>query len=189
MTSCKAGMHWRKSYTRKGTRIAGSCIRSQTRKLESSREAQHRMRTHMTKRFRGVSRTLRRTLRKCPKGFIVRAAYMRYSKKGNHTLVPAGCVKDRGAPGAPGKGTRSGPGIGLLRKGELSKYGYVNVTHVGVKQRHLALEKAIREYGPLTTWRKLNAVHVYTRNTAPESSRVFKADMDWIRRTFSLKAF
>jgi hypothetical protein len=129
---------------------------------------------------------LQRTLRKCPRGYIVRKAYVRYTKKGKHTVVPSTCVKDRGITG---KGTRSGPGIGPLRKGELSKYGYENVVLLNIRQRRMALEKAIRQYGPLTTWRKLNAVYVYTRNTAPESSRVFKADMDWIRRTFSLKAF
>jgi hypothetical protein len=173
-------MRWRKSYTRKGTHI-----RSQTRKLESSKQFQQKMRSRMTKRFRGVP-FFRRTLQKCPKGFIVRGPYVRYSKKGKRTLVPAACVMDRGRTG---KGTRSGPGIGPLRKGDLSKYGYMNVTHMEKVARHASLEKAIREYGPLSTWRKLNAVYVYTRNTAPESSRVFKADMDWIRKTFSMKAF
>jgi len=84
--------------------------------------------------------------------------------------------------------TRRNGTIGPLRKGELTKYGYVHVTKLTVSQRHAALKKAIQEYGSLTTWKKLNAVAVYTRYTAPESSAVFKQDMDWIRKNYGLKA-
>lgn len=78
--------------------------------------------------------------------------------------------------------------IGPLRSGELTKYGYIHVTKLGVRDRRTALRKAIQEYGSLTTWRKLNAVAVYTRYSAPESSGIFKQDMDWIRKTYGLKA-
>jgi hypothetical protein len=122
--------------------------------------------------------------RNCPNGFVTRKAYVRHTKRGTRR-VPAGCIKDRGQPG---KGTRRSPGIGPLRKGDLSKYGYKNVVRLSASQRREALRKAIKEYGALTTWRKLNAVHVYSRYTAPESSHVFKLDMDWIRSTFGLKA-
>jgi hypothetical protein len=82
---------------------------------------------------------------------------------------------------------RSGT-IGPLRKGELTKYGYIHVTKLTVAERRTALRKAVQEYGSLTTWKKLNAVAVYTRYAAPESSAVFKQDMDWIRKTYGLKA-
>jgi hypothetical protein len=91
--------------------------------------------------------------------------------------------------GAPGKGLDGRPGIGPLRKGELAKYGYVAVSKLGVMERHIALKKAIDEYGSLSVWRKLNAVHIYTRRTSPATSAVLKLDMDWIRSTFGLKAF
>ena len=84
--------------------------------------------------------------------------------------------------------TRRTDTIGPLRKGELTKYGYAHVTKLSSAERHIALRKAINEYGSLTTWRKLNAVAVYTRYTAPQSSAVFKQDMDWIRKTYGLKA-
>jgi hypothetical protein len=51
-------------------------------------------------------------------------------------------------------------------------------------RRHLALAAAVATYGSLTVRRKLNAVYVYTRNTAPASSAIFKADRDWVRNTF-----
>ena len=87
-----------------------------------------------------------------------------------------------------GRFTRRNSTIGPLRKGELTKYGYAHVTKLTVSQRHTALRKAIQEYGSLTTWKKLNAVAVYTRYTAPESSAVFKQDMNWIRKNYGLKA-
>jgi hypothetical protein len=55
--------------------------------------------------------------------------------------------------------------------------------------RHAALAKAVKEFGSLGVWRKLNAVYVYTRRTAPEASKTFKADRDWVRATYGIKAF
>ena len=111
-------MRYRKSYTRKGKRVAGKCIHSQTRRAS---------------------------------------------------------------------GSGKGPGIGPLRKGELTKFGYENVVKLSETERHAALTKAVEAYGSLGVWRKLNAVAVYTRRTSPASSKVFKADMDWIRAKFGIK--
>lgn len=109
--------------------------------------------------------------RKCAKGFIKRAAFVRYTKKGKRTYVAEQCV----------------PGIGPLRKGELAKYGYTRVANMSVSERHKALDKAVAEFGSLTTWRKLNAIAVYTKRTAPGSSRVFKEDMEYIRSKYGVK--
>ncbi len=182
---CGKGTRYRKSYTRRGTRIHGKCIRSQTRQRESTRNKLRRMRTRMTKRFRGYRRNAR-TLKKCPRGYILRNAYVCYTKRGKHTLVPQSCIKD---VGAPGKGLVGGPGIGPLRKGELAVFGYTHVTTLPVSERRSALKKAVKEYGSLTVWRKLNAIHIYTRRTSPTSSKIFKEDMNWIKSTFGIKAF
>jgi hypothetical protein len=173
---CDEGMRWRKTYTRKA--VKGRCIRSQTRYAEFTKNKIHRM----TKRIR----MHKRTVKSCPVSYILRKPYVRVSKKGKRTLVPASCIKDIGAPG---KGLVGRPGIGPLRKGELAKYGYISVAKLDVAERHSALKKAIDEYGSLSVWRKLNAVHVYTRRTSPATSAVLKEDMDWIRKTFGLKAF
>jgi hypothetical protein len=143
---------------------------------------------------RRITRRMRHTRRKetlrCGKGKILRNAYVRYSKKGKktkRTLVPAACIRD---VGRTGKGlSTGGPGIGPLREGELSKYGYAKVANLSVRNRRAALKKAVAAYGSLTTWRKLNAVYVYTRITSPASSRIFKEDMNWIKATYGLKAF
>ncbi len=131
----------------------------------------------------------RRTLKNCPAGYIKRASYVR-SRSGKQTLVPEQCIRNVGAPGKGLRGaTRTNPGIGPLRKGELAKHGYADVVHKSVAERHAALEKAIAEFGSLGVWRKLNAVQVYTRRLSPGASKIFKTDMDWIRGKYGLKAF
>lgn len=182
MLECYGGEVYRKSYTRKqksgkSVRIAGRCIRSQTK--YSSRPRRDRT------RLRGV-RLTKRTLKACPKGFVKRASYMRYTKRGLHSLVPEQCIRNVGAPGL---GYTDGPGIGVLRKGELAKHGYTDVADMSVSARHAALARAIDEFGSLGVWRKLNAVAVYTKRTSPRSSARFKADMEWIRSTYGIKAF
>jgi hypothetical protein len=74
--------------------------------------------------------------------------------------------------------------IGTLRKGDLSRFGYSNVTAMSEGRRHLALASAVRRYGALSLFRKLNAIFVLTRNTAPASSAIFKKDRDWIREKY-----
>lgn len=176
-TRCGRGKIYRKSYTRKGKRVAGRCIRSQTRytrRIKVNHSA-----------LRGVHKT-RRALQSCPSGYIKRAAFVRRTRSGKRSVVPEQCIHN---VGAPGKGLAGGPGIGPLRKGELAKHGYSNVAKLGVGERHAALEKAIKEFGSLGVWRKLNAVHIYTRRLSPAVSRVFKGDMNWIRAKFGIKAF
>jgi hypothetical protein len=184
--SCPAGFHPRRSYrvSRTGTRVAAACVRATTRSGPRKR---------MTMRLRGVT--------SCPSGQIVRDAYVR----GRRQFVPAACIKN---VGNPGKGIPSGApgtsrsargfippssvgrvGIGPLRKGDLSRFGYDDVTSMSEGRRHLALAAAVRSYGSLTVWRKLNAVFVYTKNTSPASSRVFKADRDWVKEHFGIAAF
>ena len=53
-------------------------------------------------------------------------------------------------------------------------------------RRHLALSSAVKAYGALSVFRKLNAVYVYTRNASPSSSAIFKADRDWIKAEYGL---
>jgi len=110
--------------------------------------------------------TNRHTRKRCPPGQIHRDTYVRLRRTGKRTIVPAGCS----------------PGIGPLRKGNLSRFGYDHVATMPESRRHTALRAAIRIYGTMSVWRKLNAVYVYTRNTAPASSAIFKADRDWVMR-------
>lgn len=115
--------------------------------------------------------------KRCPRGTIRRKAYTR-----KNTHVPSACIKDVGLPGKGFQG--EGSGIGELKEGELSRFGYDKVVTMSAKDRHAALTKAVNEYGALTVFRKLNAISVYTRHTAPESSRIFLLDRNWVKRTF-----
>jgi hypothetical protein len=141
--------------------------------------------------------------KRCPSGQILRAPYKRRFSastkragynvhRGNKTyrvypkassvLVKASCIEDRGLPG---KGPRSGTGIGKLREGDLSRYGYN--AHKSESERHAALRKAIHVYGPLSVYRKLDAVTKYTQRTAPEAHRIFKTDRNWVYRHYPMK--
>ena len=114
--------------------------------------------------------------------------------------VKSKCVKD---VGLPGKGNQK---IGPLRKGELTKYGYEifqkdkdgkyifeedGKTHkvVSEEKRHKALRKAIREYGALGVYRKLDAVVKLSTRTTPQGSKLWEKDRNWVKETFDLKAF
>ncbi len=121
----------------------------------------------------------------CPPGTIRRVAYTRKIHGTRRRVrVPSACIRD---VGRPGKGLASGgPGIGPLREGDLARFGYEHVTTLSAPRRHLALGRAVAAYGALTVFRKLNAVYVYTRNTAPASSRIFKADRNWVKEYYGV---
>ena len=137
----------------------------------------------------------------CPKGFILRSGYTRKFRpsvkasgftvrrkgttytvrpKANTIKVNASCVKNRGLPG---KGV--GEGIGKLRKGEMIKYGYQY--RLSDSLRQTALKKAIKRYGALSVYRKLDAVGKLSVRTAPDASKIFAKDRNWVRSTHELK--
>jgi hypothetical protein len=80
---------------------------------------------------------------------------------------------------APGHRRSTARLIGPLRKGDLTRFGYAAAA--GEEARHLALTSAMKEYGGLSLWRKLNAIYVLTRKRSPHTSAIFKADRDWVR--------
>jgi hypothetical protein len=73
-------------------------------------------------------------------------------------------------------------GIGELKEGELTKRGYS--TSKGKTARHRALRKTVRSLGALSTFRKLNAVSTLTKRTSKGKSKTFKADRNWVKKTF-----
>lgn len=72
--------------------------------------------------------------------------------------------------------------IGPLKKGELVSKGYKATSKASTRRR--ALSKAVRAYGRLSTLRKLNAVAVLTKRRAPARSKTFKADRNWVKKTY-----
>ena len=135
----------------------------------------------------------------CPKGYILRKGYTRkfrpsitssgftVRRKGkmftvhpttNTIKVDASCIKNRSH-------TRNKDRIGKLRKGDLIKYGYQY--RLSDRLREIALNKAVEKYGALTVYRKLDAVAKLSVRTAPDASKTFARDRNWIKDTHILK--
>ena len=106
------------------------------------------------------------------KGFTVRRKGTVYTvrPKVNSIKVDPVCVKNRVN------------GIGKLRKGELIKYGYQYRLSDAI--RHKALEKAVKQYGALSVFRKLDAVAKLSVRVAPDASKIFAKDRNWIHDNF-----
>jgi hypothetical protein len=191
---CPSGYHKRSAYASvKGKYIPPRCVRSQSPYKESTKELK-----------RTATRKMKSRLQ-CPPGYIRREPYVRkyttaIRRKGftvkrksgvsykvyptaSAKFVESACIKDRGLEG---KGTLKG--IGPLRKGELKQFGYS--VAIPKEQRHAALRKAVQKLGELSVYRKLDAVAKLSLRVAPEASKVFEDDRDWVRRTFGpLRAF
>lgn len=105
---------------------------------------------------------------------ITRKGYTR--KTGVH--VRASKVRDMGAPGK--WASLHGPGIGELKPGGLMGYSPT----LSKTSRHSKLRKVVKRKGPLSTFRKLNALATYTKRTAKSKSRVAKTDRNWVKKTF-----
>jgi hypothetical protein len=119
------------------------------------------------------------------RGLVRRVAYTRKLKDGKRVRVPSGLIKDRGLPGKGYRGPNGSPGIGPLREGELSQFGYAKVTKTSARTRRVALRKAVAKYGSLSVRRKLQAVATYTKRTSPVASKIFKSDSAWIKKTLA----
>jgi hypothetical protein len=203
---CPDGYHKRREYTSKsGHRVGPRCIRSTTLYKNTSAEMKRKAAATQKSRLKLYIPSMRTLSRKvCPPGQIERKAYVRrfsskvrqagYTRKlsngriihvkpqAKSTLVESRCVKNTGKPG---KGVPKP--IGPLRKGELAKHGYS--VRSDMNERHKALRHAIAEYGALGVYRKLDAVSKLTEKTIPEASRVYEKDRNWVRSSFSIKAF
>lgn len=125
-----------------------------------------------------------KVMRTCKSGHVLRKGYTRkgYTRKtGTHvsaSRVPAACIPDVGASGKGFKGP--GKGIGKLRKGDLSQFGYS--PGKSTRSRHIALNAATRKYGALSVFRKLNALATYTKRTSPSTSRRALSDRSFLQK-------
>lgn len=106
------------------------------------------------------------------KGFTVRRKGTVYTArpKANSIKVDPVCVKNRVN------------GIGKVRKGELIKYGYQY--RLSDASRRKALEKAIKQYGAQSVFKKLDAVAKLSVRVAPDASKIFSKDRNWIHDNF-----
>jgi hypothetical protein len=203
---CPSGYHKRMTYkSTSGRVVPPRCVRSTTVYADTSKEFKRGVTQKAARRLAsaGASNTTINVRKACPPGQILRKAYVRryttnvrergYTvKRGNQlyraypksssTVVQAACVKDKGLPG---KGPEQ---IAPLRKGELKKHGYLY--RDSDLNRHEALRKAVKEYGVLGVYRKLDAITKLSVRAAPKASVIFKKDRDWVKKRLGpLKAF
>lgn len=118
--------------------------------------------------------------RACPTGSIRRKGY-NATRRGKTYRVKSSCIKNRGAPGR-WQTVKNMLGIGSLQKGKLTGVGYTHT--LAAAERHVALDKAVHQYGRNSTIRKLNAIATYTKRTAPSRSLVYKTDMHYVQKKY-----
>lgn len=123
----------------------------------------YRKRKGYTRKFRSTIKNSGYTVRRKGKLYTVRP-------KVQEVTVPAGCVK---------KHNSTVKRIGKLRKGDLIKYGYQY--RLSDLSREKALVKAVAAYGALTVYHKLDAVAKLSATRAPDASKIFAKDRDWVR--------
>lgn len=202
---CPPGFHKRNSYTSKlGHRVPPRCVKAQTVYAESRKNFTKRIEHRMSARLNAVGKNSEKSLH-CPPGKVSRKGYVRrfgtsimkkgYTVKrhsGKHyhikpdkqsVYVKAACVKDRGDPKV--KAPAPDKVIGYLRKGELKKHGYVY--EKSREERHVALKKAIQEFGALGVYHKLDIIAKLSKYRVPKAANVFKEDREWVRKNYELK--
>lgn len=117
----------------------------------------------------------------CPPGTILRMGYTA-KRKGTTYRVKRACIKDRGAKGR-WQTVRRMMGIGPLSRGDLTAFGYSHTKPTA--KRHAAIDKAVSKYGRAATIRKLNAIAVYSKRTAPSRAKTYKTDMHYVQKKFA----
>jgi hypothetical protein len=116
----------------------------------------------------------------CPAGMVKRKGYVRRAfvrasgSKVHGSKVATSCIPDRGSKGRAWKLKNKTMGIGKLKKGELTQFGYS--VKSPERTRHNAINKAVKKYGKVTVQRKLNALSVYNSKKNPKMSAEFKKD-------------
>ena len=130
-----------------------------------------------TVKRKGYTRKFRQSITQS--GFTVRRKGKMYTvrPKANAVYVPSSCIKVRGPAG-----TKS---FGKLRKGDLIKYGYQY--RLADRLRHKALEKAVSVYNAINVFDKLNEAAEMSRKSAPDASKIFTQDRNWVHKHYIYK--
>jgi len=204
---CSKGQIRRHSYTRrtssgKKIHVKRSCIKATGAKGVRSSSRTRRIVSNMLRRQARASQ-LTQGIKECPKGYVLRAAYMRRSSSrkpyirksgtrvsGSHTrraVIPSQCIKKRGHDDKVGLYDKQGRRIYVvLEKGSLGKHGYKDVATLTESQRHTALDKAIAELNGnwLSVFRKINYLAVLNKYN-PSMYKLYISDRDYIKRKYS----
>ena len=99
---------------------------------------------------------------------VKRKAYVR--SDGTRVRGATFTIKNRGKPGR-------GPKLFTLKKGGLSTYGYPE----GGRR---ALTRAVKAESPLTIFRRLQALGILMKRTAPNKSAKYMRNRNWVRSKY-----
>lgn len=206
---CSKGQIRRKSYTRKTAsdktvRVKSACIKATGSHGDKSARRTSKVVRSMLRRQSRASQKTQGTVA-CPKGYILRSAYLRKSHErkpysrtsgskvtGSHvnpSVVAAKCIKSQGHDDVKGLYDEHGKRVYIvLEKGSLGKHGYHNVAKLSTEQRHTALDKAIRELNGnwLSVFRKINYLAVLNKYH-PKMYELFVSDREYIKQKYSSK--
>jgi hypothetical protein len=112
----------------------------------------------------------------CPKGSMSRRRYSFKRKSGKLVKVKASCIKSKSLRS---RGIKPKRVIRILKRGELSKFGYHLADKKSVRQS--ALRKAVKEYGAGKVIKKLNAVRTLSKNVAPKNAKRYGRDIKFVQ--------
>jgi hypothetical protein len=70
----------------------------------------------------------------------------------------------------------------LLVRGALRDIGYS--ADLSEKERQRVLDKSVKEYGGLSTFRKLNSLYILNKNRNPGLARKFRRDANYVKRKY-----
>ena len=193
---CPEGYILRDSYTTKnGTYVPARCIKARSLSGEKAKFRIERQVRRTENEQRNALKIAKSMCKEegcvipsnCPKGEILRAAYVRRpyrrsdGSKVEGAIVPPSCITDRGAPGK-GKKTI------VLDPSNHIGHGYNDVEHKSEAQRHRSLMRAFRALEELegprdaygTLIKMLVARSNLTQRTQPKSSKIMKDDQEWL---------
>jgi hypothetical protein len=190
--ACKKGEILREGYsTSVGTRVKPACIKATSDTGKKAKDVNAPIiREMLMKEQRAEKLTSKESPKSCKSGEIRRSAFMRESKTGKTTAVPAACIKSRGADTKvglinPKTGERT---YVVLNNEKLHTYGYTDVKNKTLAQRHASLDRAYvgmkKEWLPL--FRHLNYLAVLNKNH-PLYYNIFNSDRDYVKAKYAPK--
>ena len=65
------------------------------------------------------------------------------------------------------------------------RFGYSTAN--SASSRHRALVPAVKAYGSLSVFQKLNALYVLNMRTNPATARIARADRNWVKKVYMEK--
>lgn len=194
---CPKGQIYRKGYVRyRGNtkiEVSGNCITATSQSKQKRSDLDREYFAEREKMYKEARRKFSREMPKsCPPGKVLREGYYRQPtyrkayKRSSGSEVEATEVRGAWVPPTcvPSINEQKKKRLFTLEKNVLHKYGYYDIKNLSSRERHRALNKALKDgFEPLPLLRRVNALFVLNKNRDPLLASKFKEDVDYIRNT------